>query len=599
MWLKVCFFNVSIKNMNSKEIRQKFLDFFMKQGHKVVPSSSLIPDDPSVLLTTAGMQQFKPYYTGEADSIKDFGSFNTVSIQKSMRTSDIDEVGDETHNTFFEMLGNFSFGGYWKKEAIRYAYEFITKEMGLAISYVTVFRGSDIAPKDEESKKIWRLLGVADVREEGINDVFWGPTGNSGPCGPTTEIYCKNGKRRDVEIWNVVFNEFFCDSSRDILLNGGVKLKQLKKKGIDTGMGLERLTMISQNVENIFDIDLFSPIIKKIEELCGKSYEDNAKNFRIIADHMRGSVFLIGDGVLPSNIERGYILRRLLRRSIRYAKLLELPENWHKEIVKTIIENYKEYYPELEQREGEIINAIKEENDKFCKTLERGLKELGKIDAVDAEKAFYIFQTYGFPFEMIGEELKKRKLFIDAKEFQEEFKKHQEKSRAGLEKKFGGHGLIMDTGELKAGSEEEIKKATKFHTATHLMHQALRVVLGEKVRQMGSDINAERLRFDFTFDRKMTPEEIKKVEDLVNEKITENLEVRVEEMPYKKAMESGALAFFKGKYPEIVKVYSVGKFSKEVCGGPHASRTVELGKFKIKKEESSSAGVRRIRAILE
>ncbi|MEK7627177.1 MAG: alanine--tRNA ligase-related protein, partial [Patescibacteria group bacterium] len=415
-----------------------------------------------------------------------------------------------------------------------------------------------------------------------------------GPCGPTVEFYVDG-----LEVWNLVFNEYFC--SKD----GG--LKPLENKGVDTGMGLERLAKVMQGVETIFETDLFLPIIKKIEELSGKSYKDNIKNFRIIADHIRGSVFLIADGVLPSNIEKGYILRRLLRRSIRYAKLLGLSENWHVEIVKTIIENYKEYYPELGQKEKEIIKAIKEENEKFGKTLERGLKELEKLDVIDAQKAFNIFQTYGFPLEMIQEELSKKNLLIDETDFQKEFKNHQEKSRAGLEKKFGGHGLIMDTGELKAGSEEEIKMAIKFHTATHLMHQALRIVLGEKVGQMGSDINAERLRFDFSYDRKITSEEIKKVEDLVNEKIMENLEVKIEEMPYKKAMESGALAFFKVKYPEIVKVYSVGNpstgsgqvFSKEICGGPHVSHTGELGKFKIKKEESSSAGVRRIRAILE
>lgn len=573
--------------MTSKEIRQKFLDFFKSKEHKIAPSSSLIPDDPSVLLTTAGMQQFKPYYLGEKSPWGD----RVATIQKCFRTSDIEEVGDESHLTFFEMFGNFSFNNnYFKKETIERAYEFLTKDMGIFKDriYATVFAGDKDTPFDQESYDALKAIDFADdkVKKSGRKDNFWGPTGSEGPCGPTVEFYVDG-----LEVWNLVFNEYFCSKDGN--------LKPLENKGVDTGMGLERLAKVMQGVETVFETDLFFPIIRKIEELSGKLYKDNVKNFRIIADHMRGSVFLISDGVLPSNIERGYILRRLLRRAIRYAKPLGLPENWHAEIAKIIIENYKEYYRELGQKEDEIIKVIEAENEKFGRSLEKGLRELEKLDAIDAEKAFNIFQTYGFPLEIINEELIKRNLSVNEKEFQEEFRKHQEKSRAGLEKKFGGHGLIMDTGELKAGSEEEIKKATKFHTATHLMHQALRIVLGEKVRQMGSDINAKRLRFDFSYDRKMTPEEIKKVEDLVNEKIAENLEVKMKEMPYKKAMESGALAFFKRRYPEIVKVYSVGDFSQEVCGGPHVNRTGELGIFKIKKEESSSAGVRRIRAVLE
>lgn len=576
--------------MDSRKIREKFINFFKDKGHKIAPSSSLIPDDPSVLLTTAGMQQFKPYYLGEKSPYGD----RVATIQRCFRTSDIEEVGDESHLTFFEMLGNFSFNNnYFKKDIIGWAYEFLTKELKISENriYATVFEGDEDTPFDQESYDTLKALGLGDdeIKKSGRKDNFWGPTGAEGPCGPTVEFYIDG-----LEVWNLVFNEYF--RSKD----GG--LKQLEKKGVDTGMGLERLAKVMQEVETVFETDLFFPVIKKTQELseeCMVPETLHKKYVGIVADHMRGSVFLIGDGVLPSNIERGYILRRLLRRAIRYAKLLELPENWHAEIVKIIIENYKEYYPELGRKENEIIKAIKEENEKFGKTLDRGLRELEKLDKIDAEKAFNIFQTYGFPLEMIKEELDKRKLFIDEKDFQEEFRRHQEKSRAGLEKKFGGHGLIMDTGELKAGSEEEIEKATRLHTATHLLHQALRMVLGGKVRQMGSDINAERLRFDFTHDKKITPEELQKIENIVNEKIAENLEVKMEEMPYKKATESGALAFFRGKYPEVVRVYSAGVFSKEVCGGPHASRTGELGKFKIKKEESSSAGVRRIRAILE
>jgi len=560
-----------------------------------VPSSSLLPTDPSVLFTTAGMQQFKDYYTGKSDAIKDFGSPNTVSIQKSMRTSDIDEVGDESHLTFFEMLGNFSFGGYWKKEAIQYGYDFITKEMGLKIDYVSVFEGLPSAgvPADKESEKIWKSLDSNIlVKKADINDNFWGPTGSEGPCGPTTEIYV-NG----VEIWNIVFNEFFYPGSREELLSGksDKKLEKLKTSGIDTGMGLERLAMVAQNKKNIFETDLFEPIIKKARELIQGI---STKSERVVADHLRASMFLIADGVVPSNKEQGYVLRRLIRRAITHANILDMNFDSKdlKSVTTPIIETYKNY-PELKNEK--VLEILSLETRKFRKTLENGLKELGKIEMVDSQLAFRLYESFGLPFEVIKDVAGEKAKSLTREAFDEEFKKHQEKSRAGAEKKFGGHGLLMDTGELKAGNEEELKKATRLHTATHLLHASLRKVLGTEVHQAGSDITAERLRFDFTFPRKVTPEEIKKVEDLVNEAVEKDYKVTKEEMPYEDAIKSGAMTFFKLKYPLTVNVYSVGDFSKELCGGPHVSHSSEIGKFKITKEEAVSAGVRRIRAVIK
>jgi len=549
--------------MTHQEIREKFINFFKEKGHVLVPSSSLLPTDPSVLFTTAGMQQFKPYYTGEADPEKDFGSKNVISIQKSFRTSSIDEVGDDTHGTFFEMLGNFSFGGYWKKEAIAYAYQFITKEMGLKINYVTVFEGDENIPADTESEKIWKLMDPSiKIKKLGREDNFWGPTGDEGPCGPSSEIYVGG-----VEIWNIVFNQYYQDKNKN--------LKELEIKGIDTGMGLERLAVAIQGVKNIYETDLFS---------FGKDLP------RIIADHSRAIVFLISDGVLPSNKERGYVLRRLIRRIIikgnDTANLYD--------ILSSIIREYLPFYDNLE--EGKIRDVFKEEAEKFWKTMAKGLAELNKLETIDAQTAFKLYESYGLPYESIKDSGKAKNLTRE--EFDEEFKKHQEKSRAGAEKKFGGHGLLLDTGELKAANEEEVKVVTRLHTATHLLQASLRKVLGEEIKQAGSDIMAERLRFDFTFPRKLTSEELKKVEDLVNDIIVRDLKVTKEEMSYEEAIKTGALSFFKQKYPPKVNVYSIGDFSKELCGGPHVSNTSEIGRFKITKEEAVSAGTRRIRAVV-
>jgi alanyl-tRNA synthetase len=611
--------------MTHKEVREKFVRFFEKRGHKLVPSSSLLPTDPSVLFTTAGMQQFKPYYTGEADPLKDFGSLNTVSIQKCLRTSDIEQVGDNSHLTFLEMLGNFSFGGYFKEEAIRWAHEFITREMGLKIDYVSVFAGEGNVPPDEESEKIWKSIDPdIVVKKAGREDNFWGPTGNEGPCGPTTEIYLNPIRDRlplgnhsrvfggavsngvnGVEVWNIVFNEYFCDKNGNLL--------PLAKKGIDTGMGLERLLMAIQKKSNIFETDLFAPLIEEIRGKRLYDWEQNKSSERVIADHLRASAFLILDGVPPSNVEHGYVLRRLLRRAIRHAKLLNQPEDIYERVLHVLANRiYKDVYPELKSKQKDILEVILAEREKFSKTLGRGLREFGKLaegmiskgeNIISGKDAFDLYTTFGFPIELIEELAKEKGLTVDVIGFESEIEEHKAKSRAGVEKKFGGHGLILDTGELKAGNEEELAKVTRLHTATHLLQAALRKVLGNEVRQAGSDITPERLRFDFTFQRKLTAEEIKKVEDLVNNAIEKNLAVTMKEMPYQEAIQFGALAFFRQKYPEIVKVYTIGDekepFSREICGGPHVTHTGEIGKFKITKEESVSAGTRRIRATVE
>jgi alanyl-tRNA synthetase len=580
--------------MKSEIIRKKFLEFFKERGHALVPSSSLVPDDPSVLLTTAGMQQFKRYYTGELNAEKDFGSKNTASIQKCFRTSDIDEVGDESHLTFFEMLGNFSFGGYWKKEAIEYAREFITGKdwMGLGINSVSVFGGDSTVPPDEESEEIWKSLGIQNIQKCGKEDNFWGPTGSEGPCGPTTEIYVKNSQGQNIEIWNIVFNEFYQTADG--------RLQKLKTPGVDTGMGLERLAMVAQKTPTIFETDLFESFMKLLPEAM------NFRAKRLVVDHLRGIAFLIADGVRPSNKEAGYVLRRLVRRVIVHEYKGErgfYGKNFcAAELLDKIIELYHNPYPQLEG--APIVPEFNKEKERFIKTLEVGLKELGRLKKIDARSAFKLYESFGLPYEIIkdaefsGESAKD----LTREDFEEEFKKHQEISRLGAEKKFGGHGLVLNTGELKAGNEEEIQKVTRLHTATHLLQQALREVLGAEVRQRGSDITPARARFDFSFSRKMTPEEIKRTEEIVNQKIKENLAVQFVELSKTEAEKTGALYFFKEKYPEKVKVYFVGDsletaWSKEFCGGPHVNRTGEIGKFKIIKEEAVGAGARRIRAV--
>jgi len=561
--------------MNHIEIREGFYKFFEIKNHKRINSASLLPSDPTVLFTTAGMQQFKPYYTNQADAQKDFGSVNTVSIQKCLRTSDIDDVGDESHLTFFEMMGNFSFGGYFKKEAIQYGYNFITKELGLKIDYVSVFGGDDDVPADDESVAIWKSIDKdIEIRKTSRDETFWGPTGEEGPCGPTSEIYV-NG----VEIWNLVFNQYYQHKDK--------RLEPLKTPGIDTGMGLERLAAISQNVSNAYDTDLLKPLIDLIPV-------NDIRKKRIIADHSRAVSFLICEGVSPSNKERGYVLRRLLRRLIVYSRNFSI-EN----IFKTIEKIYGNYYSELDSQK--VMDEFKNEEEKFKLSMDRGLRELESMDTVDSKSGFMLYESYGLPFEIIKEMAGDKAIKLNREEFDEKFKEHQELSRAGVEKKFGGHGIVK--GDLTAASEEEMNIKIKLHTATHLLHSSLRKVLGNDVGQAGSDINAERLRFDFTFPRKLTEEELEKIEKLVNDTIQSDLNVAFKEMSLDEALKSGALAFFKYKYPSVVNVYTIGDadnaFSREICGGPHVSRTSEIGKFKIIKEESVSAGVRRIKATID
>ena len=556
--------------MDSNEIRSRFLKFFEARGHKIIPSSSLIPEnDPSVLFTTAGMQQFKNYYTNPKAAEKDFGSLNVVTVQKCIRTGDIEEVGNSSHLTFFEMLGNFSFGGYGRKEAIQYAYDFIVKELGLEISYVTFFKGSKNVPRDEESEKIWKKMGVKNIKEEG-EDVFWGPTGDSGPCGPTTEIYCKNVNGEDVEIWNIVFNEYFCDGSREQLDKSEITLKKLDILGIDTGMGFERLVSIVQKKESVYETDLFN--------------NEKTKEERIVADHIKASLFMISDGVLPSNIGRGYVLRRLIRRVTRFSK----------KSMSEIIERNKKLYSSIYKLDDK--EEIKKEESKFKETLERGLKEFEK-----GTDSFILFTTYGFPIELTEELAKEKGVKINLEDFNKKMEEHQKLSQTA------------SAGMFKGGLLDASEETKKLHTATHLLNAALRIVLGNHVMQKGSNITSERLRFDFIHPQKMTEEEKKRVEEIVNDKIAKKLPVGFIEIPKIEA-EKIAMHSFNEKYGDIVKVYSIGDektgyFSREFCGGPHVMNTAELekpinpstslrAKFKILKEEAVSAGIRRIKAVL-
>ncbi len=597
--------------MSSKEIRQLFIDYFKSKGHIVVPSSSLLPeDDPTVLLTSAGMQQFVQYLSGKKDPVKDFGAKELTSCQKCFRMADIDDVGDDVHHTFFEMLGNWSIGGkYFKEKAINYAFEFVTKRLKLKKDrlWITIFRGSRLIPKDIKSKKIWLKIGIPKkrIKSFGLKDNFWGPVASEGPCGPCSEIHYDRGRKygcgrsdcgpncpkcnRFVEIWNLVFMEYFKAEDGTY--------EPLPKKNVDTGAGLERLTAILNKKPSAYETDLFWPVILKLKELTGLKYKKHERHFRIIADHLRGAVFLIADGVIPSNLEEGYILRRVIRKVIRYVKLFNLGTVEILELAKIFIDIYDEVYPELSTKKEQILTVIQNEAEKFEKTLRGGLKYFEKVAAgsrgeISGKEAFRLYDTYGLPLEMTEELASERKLKVDKKGFKKEFERHQKISRAGAEKKFGGVGK-------KAG-----RKETKYHTATHLLHAALRKVLGDHVKQMGSDITAERLRFDFSHPKKLTDEEKKKVEKLVNEVIKKDLKVSCQqEVPYKEALEKGALAFFKDKYPEKVSVYTIGDpanpFSKEVCAGPHVKHTGILGKFKIISEKSSSGGIRRIKAVLK
>ena len=589
--------------MKAIEIRNKYLEFFKRHGHAVIPSAPLIPEnDPSVLFTTAGMQPLVPYLLGE----KHPEGTRLTDFQKCLRTNDIDEVGDNRHLTYFEMLGNWSLGDYFKEESIAMSFEFLTKELGIPVEKlsVTCFAGDEDCQRDEVTASCWKKAGIPEDRIYyfGKDDNWW-IAGEEGPCGPDTEMFYDTGKPKCsencnpscgcgkyVEIWNNVFMEFF--KTKD------GKYTKLKQHNVDTGLGLERMTMLLQGKETPFDTELFKPVMDKLQELAGKN--DSIESRRIVAEHLRASMMIIQDGGLPSNVDRGYILRRLIRRMVRHLRKLQINLNELGELIDLNIDTLKEMYPELHQNSDKIKSVIIEEKDKFEKTLERGEREFNKIvnrmknegqDTISGQDLFTLYETYGFPPEVTQDLAREAGLKVDTTEFDKLFKEHQEKSRMGSEQKFKGG--------LAGTGEQEVR----YHTATHLLNAALKVILGKDVHQKGSNITPERMRFDFSCDHKLTDDEKKKVEDLVNEWIAQGLDVKCEEMKKDDAIKSGAECMFIEKYPDIVTVYSIGNdketVSKELCGGPHVKNTSELGHFKIKKEEASSAGVRRIKAILE
>jgi len=657
-------------NQNIKcaaDLRRMYLKFFESKGHAVIPSASVIPEnDPTVLFTTAGMHPLVPYLLGAKHPMGN----RLTDVQKCIRTGDIDEVGDASHCTFFEMLGNWSLGAYFKKEAIQWSWEFLTSPEWLGLDpeklAFSVFAGDEKAPRDDEAAGYWKECGVKDDHIFYLNAKhnWWGPAGTTGPCGPDTEMFvikdqppcgpdcspaCSCG--RYLEIWNDVFMQYNKQTDGTF--------PPLEQKNVDTGMGLERTIGVLLGAKTVYETDLFSDIIKKIEELSKKTYtsdDEYTRSFRIIADHMRTATIIIGDdrGVTPSNVDQGYVLRRLIRRSVRHGMKLEMPEGMTAEIAKVVVNQYKDVYPELKRNEEFIIAQLLLEEERFQKTLKQGMKEfdklifnigrmtnavkpvvdaikagedfasqadaaakqlpprpeyqaliaclkdksdkdallkeaeafLGNLNVIDGRSAFKLYDTYGFPIEITTELAQEKGLVVDEKGFQERFKQHQETSHAGAEQRF------------KGGLADNTEETAKLHTATHLLHAALRRVLGDEVAQKGSNITAERLRFDFSFSRKMTPEEIKEVERLVNEYIKGAAEVVCEEMTVPEAKEKGAIGLFESKYGERVKVYTMGEYSMEICGGPHAKNTGDLVSFKIQKEESSSAGVRRIKAVI-
>ena len=583
--------------MKAIEIRNKYLNFFKSHGHVVIPSAPLIPEnDPSVLFTTAGMQPLVPYLLGEPHP----AGTRLTDYQKCVRTNDIDEVGDNRHLTYFEMLGNWSLGDYFKEESIQMSYDFLTKELRIPAEKlsVTCFAGDEDCARDEVTASCWKKAGIPEERIYyfGKDDNWW-IAGETGPCGPDTEMFYDTGKPKCspecnpscgcgkyVEIWNNVFMEFYKDE------NG--KYSKLKQHNVDTGLGLERMTMLLEGKETPFETELFAPIMDKLVEL---QKVDNIASRRIVAEHLRSSMMIICDGGRPSNVDRGYILRRLIRRMVRHMNKLQISLDELSTLIDINVENLKEMYPALETNKETIKTVILEEKDKFVKTLEKGEKEFAKEietvkeqgqNIVPGKMVFRLYDTYGFPPEVTEELAAENGMKIDKEEFEKLFKEHQEKSRAGSEQKFKGG--LASTGEME----------TKYHTATHLLNAALKQVLGVHVHQRGSNITAERMRFDFSHPAKMTDEEKQKTEDLVNEWISQAIPVEHLEMKKEDAIKMGAEAMFIEKYGDIVSVYKIGNVSLELCGGPHVSNTSELGHFKIKKEESSSSGVRRIKAIL-
>lgn len=592
-----------MEKITSNELRKAFCDFYISKGHALIGSASLIPEnDPTVLFTTAGMHPLVPYLQGEPHPL----GKRLCSVQKCVRTGDIDEVGDKSHCTFFEMLGNWSLGDYGKEEAINYSYEFLTSVLKINPDNLafTVFAGDENAPRDEEAIECWKSHGIKDEQIFALpkENNWWGPAGLTGPCGTDTEMFIDNGAEKCsdecspacdcgkyLEIWNEVFMQY--DKRED------GKFLPLKQKNVDGGMGLERTLCILNGYKSVYDTDLFSGVIKLIESLSGKKYgEDEAtdKAIRIIADHVRTVTFIMGDqkGVVPSNVDQGYVVRRLIRRAVRYASTLEMDSDNLVEISKAYIEQYKDIYPELVQNAEKVTTELKKEIDKFQKTLQQGLGELEKVlkfvkdGKLNGKTAFRLYDTFGFPIEMTVELAKEKGFTVDMEGYKQAEEKHKQASKAGAEQKFAG------------GLADNQEATTNLHTAAHLMLAGLRKLFGENTNQRGSNITAERLRFDFNLDRKMEADEIKKVEDYVNEAIQNKVPVVMEEMPIEKAREIGATGIFDNKYGDVVKVYMIGEYSKEICGGPHAKNTGDLGTFKIVKEQSSSSGVRRIKAIL-
>ena len=594
-----------MKTYHSSELRSMFLKFFKDHGHAVISSASVIPEnDPTVLFTTAGMHPLVPYLMGA----KHPAGNRLTDVQKCVRTGDIDDVGDFSHLTFFEMLGNWSLGDYFKEQMIPWSWEFLTSPEYLGLPKdrlaFSVFAGDADCPRDEESAELWRKCGVADDHIFFLpkENNWWGPAGITGPCGPDTEMFIITDKEpcgpdcspacscgRYLEIWNDVFMQYNKKADGTF--------EPLQQKNVDTGMGLERTICVLNGKKSVYETDLFADILQKISELSGKEYgsdDETTRAFRIIADHMRTSTFIMGDdrGVSPSNVDQGYVLRRLIRRAVRYGMGIGMPEGFTGEVAKVIIEQYKDVYPELKRNEAFVLEQLSLEESRFARTLKQGNREFEKLvekvqdGQIDGVSAFHLYDTYGFPVEMTQELARERGLTVDMDGFHECFRKHQATSQAGAEQRF------------KGGLADHSEQSARLHTATHLLHAALRKVLGPEVAQKGSNITAERLRFDFSFGRKMTKEELAEVERLVNEAIESHTPITCEEMTVAQAKEQGAIGLFESKYGEKVKVYTMGPYSKEICGGPHAQNTGDLVSFKIKKEESSSAGVRRIKAVI-
>ena len=582
--------------MNLKDL---YIDFFVSKGHKQIPSAPVVPEnDPSVLFNTAGMQPLIPYLMGKSHP---YGT-RLCDYQKCIRTNDLDNIGDTYHHTFFEMLGNWSLGDYFKKEAITWSFEFLTRVLNIPVERlaVTVFAGNDIIPKDEEAIEIWKSLGISEDRIcQTVEDNFW-IAGETGPCGPDTEMFYFRSNdeipekfdpedERWVEIWNDVFMQYYKHEDGSVT--------ELPKKNVDTGMGLERVVAVLEGVNDNYASSVWKDIISVIEKISNKKYYGNEKSMRIIADHIRTAVFISADksGIKPSNTDQGYILRRLIRRAIRHAKNLniDINSNWEEEIAIAIMDKYKKYYSEIEENREIVLEVLRNEKIKFNRTLEKGLREFEKItsnltsDLLDKDLAFKLYDTYGFPIELTEELAREKNIKVDIDGFKEKFKAHQELSRAGSTAKFKGG--LAGNGEIE----------TKYHTATHLLNAALKAVIGPDVHQKGSNITVDRMRFDFSCDHKLTDEEKLKAEELVNKWIKEGLDVTYTEMSKEEAIKSGAECMFIEKYPDIVTVYSIGDISKELCGGPHVKNTNEIGEFKITKEEASSAGVRRIKAVIK